>query len=45
MLDVDEVMAGKTVVLDGVMVMLCIGELTAVALGKTHDSQTVELDI
>lgn len=45
MLDVDEVMAGKISVLDGVMVMLCIEELTAVAFGKIHDSQTVELDV
>lgn len=34
-------MAGKTSVLDGVMVMLCRVELLDVALGKIHDSQTV----
>lgn len=38
-------MAGKTSVLDGVMVMLVNEELAAVALGKTHDSQTVELEV
>jgi hypothetical protein len=44
-LDVEEVMAGKTSVLEGVMVMLCIEELTVVALGNIHESQTVELEV
>lgn len=36
----DEVIAGKTSVLDGVIVMLCMEGPLAVALGKAQSGQT-----